>query len=157
MTRRKFVISLLSLILLFASKVMASDITYPHTWDFAQGDWTQTQTDVKSTNSGFSSFGGSEAYYMNDATASDTEYPIDMIKGLKFTAAAYRVGLDWQNKHMWIAEDVTITVPSVPAGCYVWVVTKNNVSFITPPQYRTGDERWQWKLTSSQPLSCNII
>lgn len=133
MTRRKFVISLLSLILLFASKVMASDITYPHTWNFAQGDWTQTQTDVKSTNSGFSVSKESETYYMNAATASDTEYPIDMIKGLKFTAAAYRVGIDWHYRHMWIAEGVTITVPSVPAGYYVWVVTNGNVSFTTPP------------------------
>jgi len=141
MTRFKFVISLLSLILLFASKVMASDITYPYTWDFAQGDWTQTQTDLKSTNSGFSLFPKSETYYMNDATASDTEYPIDMIRGLKFTAAANQVGLDWDYRHMWIAEGVTITVPSVPAGYYVWVVTNGNVSFTTPPQYRTGDER----------------
>lgn len=133
MTRFKFVISLLSLILLFASKVMASDITYPYTWDFAQGDWTQTQTDVTSTNSGFSPFGTSGTYYMNAATASDTEYPIDMIRGLKFTAAVNQVGLDWQYKHMWIAEGVTITVPSVPAGCYVWVVTNGNVSLDTPP------------------------
>lgn len=133
MTRRKFAISLLSLILLFASKVMASDITYPHTWDFAQGDWKQTQTDVTSPNSGFSSYGTSGTYYMNAATASDTEYPIDMIRGLKFTAAANQVGLDWQYKHMWIAEGVTITVPSVPADCYVWVVTNGNVSLDTPP------------------------
>lgn len=133
MTRFKFVISLLSLILLFASKVMASGITYPYTWDFAQGDWTQTQTDVKSTNSGFSPYGTSGTYYMNAATASDTEYPIDMIKGLKFTAAANQVGLDWQYKHMWIAEGVTITVPSVPKDYYVWVVTNGNVSLDTPP------------------------
>ncbi len=133
MTRFKFVISLLSLILLFASKVMASDITYPYTWDFAQGDWMQTQTDVKSTNSGFSPYGTSGTYYMNAATASDTEYPIDMIKGLKFTAAANQVGLDWQYKHMWIAEGVTITVPSVPKDYYVWVVTNGNVSLDTPP------------------------
>lgn len=133
MTRLKFVISLLSLILLFASKVMASDITYPYTWDFAQGDWTQTQTDLKSTNSGFSLFPKSETYYMNAATASDTEYPIDMIRGLKFTAAANQVGLDWGYRHMWIAEGVTITVPSVPTDCYVWVVTNDNVSFTTPP------------------------
>ena len=157
MTRFKFVISLLSLILLFASKVMASDITYPYTWDFAQGDWKQTQTDVTSTNSGFSPFGTSGTYYMNAATASDTEYPIDMIRGLKFTAAVNQVGLDWQYKHMWIAEGVTITVPSVPTDCYVWVVTNGNVSLDTPPQYRTGDEIWQWKLTSNQHLSCNII
>ena len=133
MTRFKFVISLLSLILLFASKVMASDITYPYTWDFAQGDWKQTQTDVTSTNSGFSPFGTSGTYYMNAATASDTEYPIDMIRGLKFTAAVNQVGLDWQYKHMWIAEGVTITVPSVPKDYYVWVVTNGNVSLDTPP------------------------
>ncbi len=70
---------------------------------------------------------------MNAATASDTEYPIDMIKGLKFTAAAYQVGLDWQYKHMWIAEGVTITVPSVPKDYYVWVVTNGNGSLDTPP------------------------
>ena len=156
MTRFKFVISLLSLILLFASKVMASDITYPHTWDFAQGVWTQTQADVKSTNSGFSPFRDSKTYYMNASPASDTEYPIDMIRGLKFTADAYQVGLDWQPKHMWKNKGVTITVPSVLVGYYVWVVTNGNVSFTTPPQYRTGDEIWQWKLTSNQHLSCNI-
>lgn len=157
MTRFKFVISLLSLILLFASKVMAFDITYPHTWEFAQGDWTQTQTDVKRAGSGFSPYEGSKTYYMNSSEVKDFEYPIDMIKGLKFTAAAYQVGIDWQNKHMWINKGVTITVPSVPADYYVWVVTNRNVSLATPPQYRTGDERCQWKLTSNQPLSCNII
>lgn len=133
MTRRKFAISLLSLILLFASKVMASDITYPHTWDFAQGDWTKTQTDVKSTNSGFSPFPTSKTYYMNSSEVKDFEYPIDMIRGLKFTAAANQVGIDWHYRHMWIAEGVTITVPSVPAGSYVWVVTNGNVSLATPP------------------------
>lgn len=133
MTRRKFAISLLSLILLFASKVMASDITYPHTWDFAQGDWTKTQTDVKSTNSGFSPFPTSKTYYMNSSEVKDFEYPIDMIRGLKFTAAVNQVGLDWGYRHMWIAEGVPITVPSVPADYYVWVVTNGNVSLDTPP------------------------
>ena len=175
MTRFKFVISLLSLILLFASKVMASGITYPYTWDFAQGDWTQTQTDVKSTNSGFSPYGTSGTYYMNAATASDTEYPIDMIKGLKFTAAAYRVGIDWQYRHMWIAEGVTITVPSVPKDYYVWVVTNGNVSFTTPPNtelvmkdahgnsqvtnlfHATSTEATDVALTSTAPTSIAAI
>lgn len=133
MTRLKFAVSLLSFLLLCASRVMASVKPYPYTWNFAGGNWTQTQTDVKSTDSGFSAFGESGTYYMNSAQASGTEYPIDMIKGLQFTAADHQVGIDWQYKHMWIAQGVTVTVPSVPAGYYVWVVTNGNVIFNTPP------------------------
>lgn len=133
MTRLKFAVSLLSLILLCASKVMATDITYLYTWDFANGDWTQTQADVKSSNSGFSAFENSGTYYMNNAAASSTEYPIDMIKGLKFTASANQVGIDWAYKHLWIAKGVAVTIPSVPKDYYVWVVTNGNISFNTPP------------------------
>lgn len=100
----------------------------PHTWDFENSDWTNTQLQV---NYGYSIWTVTE----NEARpTSVTQVPaynkVDMIHGLAFTTT-YPAGLclDWANKQVWMDTDGTIAIPDLSIGQTVTITSINGNNF----------------------------
>ena len=99
--------------------------SYPYTWDFAGKDWSSTTIQLKASSNWTAGDNSATNKY---AIGAIDCYDIDLIKGLKLTAAANGITADWQNKKLTITG--TITLPDLLRGHRVSIVSSAEPSTV---------------------------